>query len=127
MQRQVVEKDVDRDAVPEKALLAVPLDGRDISLGDPDPVGARAQDSRRIPRVAKNVDVEVASPSRLLDAIGESDRAAEGMRQGRRREGVVNGKELFDQLTHAALKRSAKGGNDISDRGRNGNASANSR
>jgi hypothetical protein len=79
---KVVEKDVDRNAVPEQSRLAVALDLLDVGEPNPDALGHRREGLLRVGGVAEDVDVEIARPTRLLDAVGQREGAAEGMGQG---------------------------------------------
>ena len=81
MQREVVEEDIDRNPVPEKASLTVALDSLHVVGVDPDALRQRFQHPLRVGRVAEDVDVEVSSASRLFDAVGKRNRPTERMRQ----------------------------------------------
>src|SRR6185295_724646 len=114
VERQVVEEYVDRHPVPEEPGLPLTDHRLDIALADPHPLRERRQNLRRPVGVDEDVDVEIAGPTWLLNAVGESDGAAEGVRKRMPLQGRVDREELFDQLgVHAGAPlaiRSFSGG-----------------
>ena len=79
VERKVVQEDVNRGAIPVQPGLSIALDLGDVLLPDPYRSRHGSEDRLRLGSVDEDVDIEVARPARLLNAVGEGDGSAECM------------------------------------------------